>query len=262
MLGTLLRSIMRRAAPPRYCPVCQLPVLRFIPLHRTFKKQCVRYGFPYLSGAETLNEQDYQCPHCSAFDRVRLIVLFLDDAIGILPPERRMRLLHVAPEIGFERWLARYPNVEQVTLNRSQGAAQLRADLCAMPEVADASFDCFICSHVLEHVRDDRAAMAELYRVLAPAAWGVVLVPLFPGQVHTTDEDPNERLSAERVRRFGQEDHVRLYAKHDLIDRLQEAGFSVQQLGVGHFGAEAFRASAIAEGSMLYVVRKPPFSQQ
>jgi SAM-dependent methyltransferase len=257
MLASFLKSFLRRPAAARYCPVCERRVERFKPLHPTFKKQCARYGFPYLSGAETLNEDDYQCPHCGAFDRVRLIVLFLEDAIGSLPPERALRLLHVAPEIGFERWLARYPNVEHVTLNRSPGAAQMRADLCAMPEVADASFDGFICSHVLEHVRDDRAALAELYRVLQPGGWGVVLVPLFPGQVHTTDEDPAERSTVERVRRFGQEDHVRLYAKHELIARLQGAGFAVEQLGVEHFGTHSFRTGAIAEGSVLYVARKP-----
>lgn len=44
---------------------------------------------------KTLNEHNYQCPHCGAFDRVRLIVLFLDETIGSLPPDHRVRLLTV-----------------------------------------------------------------------------------------------------------------------------------------------------------------------
>jgi SAM-dependent methyltransferase len=231
-------------------------VARFEPLHPTFRKQCLRYGFPYFSEAETLNEAEYMCPRCGAFDRTRLHVLFLDEVLAELPQQRPLRLLHVAPEIGFERWLARQPQVERVTMNVSHGAADLQVDLCAMPQVRSASFDFFICSHVLEHVADDRAAMAELHRVLVPGGWGIAMVPLYPGRVHVTDEDPGERSQEERIRRFGKDDHVRLYAKADFLTRLAQAGFSVDQLGDGHFGAQAFASCGIAPGSVLYVVRK------
>ena len=39
-------------------------------------------------------------------------------------------------------------------------------DITDMPMYADGSFDFFICSHVLEHVSDDRRALNELYRIL------------------------------------------------------------------------------------------------
>lgn len=257
MLTGILRSFFRpRSEAARHCPVCLGAVTRFQPLHPTFRKQCERYGFPYFSDAETLNEEEYMCPHCGAFDRVRLHALFLDEALAEERPERLLRLLHVAPEIGFDRWLARHPQIRRVTLNISAGAADLQADLCAMPQVPSASFDFFICSHVLEHVRDDRAATAELHRVLVPGGWGIAMVPLYPQRVHATDEDPNERSAKERVRRFGQEDHVRLYAKHDFIERLAGAGFAVEQLGRSHFGDEALSSCGITPGSVLYVARK------
>ena len=231
-------------------------VERFEPLHPTFRKQCVRYGFPYFSDAETLNEAEYLCPRCSAFDRTRLHVLFLDEALADAAQQRPLRLLHVAPEIGFERWLARHPQVERVTMNLSPGAADLQADLCAMPQVPSASFDFFICSHVLEHVADDRAAMAELHRVLVPGGWGIAMVPLYPRRVQVTDEDPGEGSQEERIRRFGKDDHVRLYAKADFLARLAQSGFLVDQLGEAHFGTQAFASCGIAPGSVLYVVRK------
>jgi hypothetical protein len=42
-----------------------------------------------------------------------------------------------------------------------------------------------------------------------------------------TDEDPSVTDPAERVRRFGQDDHVRLYAR-DYYERLAEAGLNVE----------------------------------
>ena len=48
-------------------------------------------------------------------------------------------------------------------------------------------FDVIYCSHVLEHVPDDRLAMGELRRVLKRAGWAVLLVPITAEQ---TIEDP------------------------------------------------------------------------
>jgi 2-polyprenyl-3-methyl-5-hydroxy-6-metoxy-1,4-benzoquinol methylase len=41
----------------------------------------------------------------------------------------------------------------------------------------DGYFDVLICSHVLEHLPQDSAVIAELYRVLKPAGWAVLGVP-------------------------------------------------------------------------------------
>ncbi len=50
--------------------------------------------------------------------------------------------------------------------------------------------------------------MLEIARVLAPTGVGLVQVPFRPGTV--LDEDPSAPVE-ERVRRFGQADHVRYY---------------------------------------------------
>ncbi len=54
-----------------------------------------------------------------------------------------------------------------------------------------------LCSHVLEHVEDDRVAMAELARMLRPGGWLVVLVPIDHDRLRTYEDpcvtEPSER---------------------------------------------------------------------
>src|SRR6185503_7695510 len=87
------------------------------------------------------------------------------------------------------------------------------------------SFDVIYCSHVLEHVPDDRLARSQLRRGLKRAGWAVLLVPITAAQ---TIEDPTVTDPAERERLFGQHDHVRRYGP-DYVDRLRDAGFSVSE---------------------------------
>ncbi|MCD6663412.1 MAG: glycoside hydrolase family 99-like domain-containing protein [Comamonas sp.] len=125
---------------------------------------------------------------------------------------------------------------------------------------ADGSFDFIICSHVLEHVQDDRAAMRELCRVLAPEGRAILMVPILLTQAHT-DEDPALDDIKERVRRFGQEDHVRRYAKWDFLKRLRDSGFLVEMLDESKFQEltrvpRVFKNHGITSTSLLYIGKK------
>lgn len=93
-------------------------------------------------------------------------------------------------------------------------------------DAEDGSFDAVLCLHVLEHVADDQAALRELRRVLRPGGWGVIQVPIMRA---TTDEDVTMVDPAERLRRFGQSDNVRVYGE-GFFDRLRDAGFVVSRM--------------------------------
>ena len=93
-------------------------------------------------------------------------------------------------------------------------------------QFGDSSFDAIICSHVLEHVEDDRRAMRELFRVLRPGGWCLIFVPLAPERP-TTFEDTTVVTQEQRLKAYGQVDHVRVYAM-DIADRLSAAGFVVR----------------------------------
>jgi ubiquinone/menaquinone biosynthesis C-methylase UbiE len=89
----------------------------------------------------------------------------------------------------------------------------------------DESFDVIICSHVLEHVPEDKLAMQELFRVLKRGGWGLILVPIDKNKEKTI-EDPKIKDPKTREELYGEEDHLRLYGL-DFMQRLKDIGFNV-----------------------------------
>ena len=128
----------------------------------------------------------------------------------------------------------------------------LRLDITAL-ELPDDAFDAVICSHVLEHVPDDAAAMRELRRITAPGGFTLVMVPLALDRA-TTYEDPSVTAPDARRRAFLQHDHVRLYAP-DIADRLGDAGFDVEVVDMrAELGDEAARYGLLAS-DLVFVCR-------
>lgn len=174
-----------------------------------------------------MRREDDRCPVCHACDRTRMLMLYLSECTGV--GRRPQRILHVAPDFGLYLWLRRQPQVDYVgsdiDASRYRHIENMRtADLTEAP-FEDAAFDVIICSHVLEHIPDDRAAMRELLRVLKPGGHALLLTP-FALDGRPTDEGPSVVDPGARERRFGQWDHVRIYSKHDFLDRLVGTGFA------------------------------------
>ncbi len=142
-----------------------------------------------------------------------------------------------------------------MTADLEQPDVDLRVDLTAT-ELPAASVDAVLCSHVLEHVADDAAAMRELRRIVAPGGWCLIMVPLDLGRAHTY-EDTSITAPAEREQAFWQHDHVRLYAV-DIGDRLEAAGFDVERVRPSEeFGAEAMKRCRIGEADDIWLCRIP-----
>ncbi len=104
--------------------------------------------------------------------------------------------------------------------------AQKSYDITAIAE-PPGRFDLIICYHVLEHVEDDAKAISELYRVLKKGGRAIVQTPFKDGGIF---EDPTIVSPAERLEKFGQEDHVRIYSAQGLKRRMEQKGFKVQVL--------------------------------
>ena len=259
------KALTRRLRLPRYlghafcCPICGTHLRAFKPLSARFEEQAREHGYHPLSALETFNYQSYYCPSCDASDRERLYALYLDGAFRTFEPTRRYRLVEFAPSRGLQRKLRAIRSSTTAVPTCSRQTIDNRIDICDMRVYADRSVDIFLCSHVLEHVSDDRKAMAEIFRVLRPDGFAVLLVPLVHG-VEDTIEDPAIVTSQQRWRHYGSDDHVRQYGKRDFVDRLVAAGFRIEQLDIAHFGEEAFRRAGIAPDSVVYLARKGALS--
>jgi SAM-dependent methyltransferase len=166
-----------------------------------------------------------RCPRCGSLERHRLVWLWLQRATDLL--EARHRVLVVAPERFLQEALRARPNLDYLSIDLESPLAMRHMDVTRL-DLADASFDVVVCNHVLEHVSDDRAAMRELLRVLRPTGWAVLQTPIDMSR-EISDEDPTVTDSSERLRRFGQADHVRTYGR-DFFERLGQAGWVVERI--------------------------------
>lgn len=185
-----------------YCYCCESSVRRFYP-----------YGLKPRPNA--------RCPVCLCLERHRLIMRFLREKTNLFRPPRK-KMLHVAPEPAFAGLFQAHEFIDYLSADLCDPTAMVHFDLTDIP-YSDDSFDVIYCSHVLEHIPDDRRAMKELYRVLKPEGWAILQVPI---TAKSTFEDPTVTSPEERERLFGQYDHVRRYGP-DYVDRLTKAGFDV-----------------------------------
>ena len=240
---------------PYYCGLCDQQFAEWVPLWDYFQKQLAAYGFDFERiRPEFRNPEKIRCPLCDAMDRDRIVAEYLVRRLGKGFTDKHFRLLEFAPRLPVAAFIQREFDIQHETADLYMENVNYRLDLAAMPEIETASINAWICCHVLEHIPDDTAALKELYRILKPGGFGCLLVPLSLG-LETTDEDPTASV-AERWRRFGQDDHVRMYAKHDFIERVQQAHFTLKQLDQQWFGKEYFTRLGLPKTAVLYVVEK------
>lgn len=207
----------------------------YMPIPESYVEECRRRGVEHpLDGWETLNLESYLCPKCGATDRDRLQVLFLARHLS----GGRHHVLEVAPSRPVSEWLRRQSGVLYRSADLEMASADDKVDVTDMVCYPDETFDVVICSHVLEHVPDDRKAMREIRRVLTPTGGAVLLVPI-SRVVESVDEDPTCAVEEERWRRFGQGDHIRIYGRSGFWSRLEEAGFRVEEFRAGPGSAAA-----------------------
>lgn len=181
------------------CPICNKKLIHFIPT----------------------SNNDSLCPSCGSLQRNRRLWSLLQ-AEFLIP---NSTVLDFSPSRCLYRRLKKYPNINYQSTDLSGDfIADYQFDITNL-KIADNSFDLIICYHILEHIVDDSSAMKELFRVMKPGAKALVQTPFKEGGIY---EDFSITTDEERLKHFGQEDHIRIYSVLGLKDRLERCGFSVE----------------------------------
>ena len=218
-----IRHILGLFRKKRFCPFCGWRGFRFEPF-----------------GNRVLHRADAACPICGSLERHRAAKLLIGERIP-----RGQKVLHVAPEALMVPWLVslsrEYLNVDL----HNQAMQKMDLTDTGLP---DACKTLVWCSHVLEHIPDDAKALAEIHRILSPGGMLVVQVPI-GGDV--TYEDLAVTSEEERLEKFLQEDHVRLYGR-DIRQRMEAAGFACEMLTT---------ADMSLADQTLYAVKHPVFRE-
>jgi SAM-dependent methyltransferase len=245
MPGSLNRSLRRAYGHPL--------------LYRGKRLECPVCGGRFRRMRHGRGRRDVQCPRCGSYERVRALWLFLREETDLT--EGSHRVLHFAPEPSIAAAIEALPGVDYLSADITPGVAMEVIDITAIPHPED-SFDIVVCSHVLEHVPEDRRGMSEVFRMFRPGGCAYFMQPVDFERAETY-EDPAIVDPAERERAFGQFNHVRVYGR-DIAERLRGAGFQVSERRYTEELDPADRAryalqdgDATAREDVVFVAAKP-----
>jgi len=155
------------------------------------------------------------CTYCESKERHRLLWLFFNKIALFQSPLDR-KILHIAAESCFVPRFRRFFGKNYITADIASPDADVQMDITDI-KYPEGSFNTIICSHVLEHVSDDRKALKEFYRTLKQGGKAIILVPI--SDAESTFEDSSITTLEGRRNAFLQSDHVRKYGK-DFFKRL------------------------------------------
>lgn len=193
------------------------------------------------------------CPHCGSLERHRVLQKILE-RLDIIPRDRPIRLLDIAPTKGLKQRLNDVDNILYLSIDLNSPLADLKMDVQNL-QFPDGSFDIVICYHVLEHIKDDFKAMREIHRCLKQGGLAIIQVPIKKDILETIEgkhiEDPQERK-----RLFGQEDHLRYYGL-DFKKKIEKAGFAVSIIGIKNLFSEEEISLYRLDDQDIYLAQKP-----
>ena len=214
-----LKTILRSVIPKHLLFKNELFIRRFYALLYSGNSHQCNICNKKLKSFVSLNKNDLLCPACGSVSRHRRLWEFLNKK-GALTG----RILHFSPSRSLYRKLS---GMSSILYYSSDFADEFIADYAfdiTNINQDDDTFDTIIAYHILEHISDDKKAMTELFRVLKPLGRIFIQTPFKIGEIQ---EDPTIKTPQERLKHFGQEDHVRIYSVTGLKKRLEAVGFKV-----------------------------------
>lgn len=184
------------------------------------------------------------CPRCNSLVRHRMIIAALeyldapcDGAVN------GCKVLHFAPEPSLSEVIRRKSS-GYFTADLNRRDVDIRIDMSDMKDISEGQFDAVIACDVIEHIPDDRKALAEIHRILSPGGIAILTVPQKDG-LETTFSDPDITDPRQREVAFGHHDHLRIYGS-DFTALLVSSGFQVREVVSDSFDPALVRQLILA----------------
>ena len=181
------------------CPCCGYKLKRFV--EGEYRELPDFYDVSLFEGVP----QDIRCNVCGSLPRHRILTSWCIGNKSLLTSKK---ILYFAPENCVIKWLKRN-KMDVTTADLYNVDAQLKLDI-QKTGLPDNSYDFVICNHVLEHVDDVMTALMEMKRIIRPGGFFICSFPVNP-DIDLVDEDRSVTTDEERLHRYGQSDHVRLF---------------------------------------------------
>ncbi len=157
-----------------------------------------------------------RCAGCGSLERHRVARQAID---SFRIPERfaRLSLIRFSSDpIVEDRWFAS----AEVSIYGGDNSIDVQAI-----ERADESYDVVVCSHVIEHVADDRRAILELTRILSPQGFLVLAYPRTEHGEPTQDWGHPDPDKNEHYRAYGADFDARLARIAPALSTIAIKGF-------------------------------------
>jgi len=227
-----------------FCPICKFKASKFLPYGKDYeaikKFEIIGMGF----------RKNAICPNCFSKDRERLSYLFLQKLISEKSINYSSKIIHFSPESSLERNFFRKNFSNYFTADIIKNKSDFIIDLQNF-NFEEKNFDLVICNHVLEHIEDDNIALKNIYSIIKPGGLAILQTPLSK----IIDEDytnPSVKTDNDRLNFYGQEDHVRIYSKKSLIQKIKKVGFEIKILQLEDFFLQNESIGLIKDEEILF----------
>ncbi|RNA61839.1 class I SAM-dependent methyltransferase [Chryseobacterium nematophagum] len=244
---SIAKNIIRKILPQKFLFENEMLFRKLLyPLYKGSHYEC-NICHSKLKNFITLENGNLLCPICGSLPRSRRLYKILNDEYL----KDKVKFLDFSPSRSIFRKLKKRKNIQYFSTDyEDEFLADYHFDITQI-DTESETFDLIVCYHILEHIERDHLAMSELYRVLKTDGSLLIQTPFKDGHTY---EDSTIKTPEERLKHFGQEDHVRVYSVENLVERLEKAGFITQ---VKTFTKDSYHG--FAENERVIICKKEAF---
>lgn len=211
-----LLNIGEKATALKECFMCGKTFLNFRP---TGIEEEIFHRHHIIGGG---HRENALCPCCGSLDRERWLSYVLFNKLKVL--NNGGRILHFAPEKHISPLIRENREIDYYTGDIEPGSAMHVTDITDI-QYKDNVFDYVISNHVMEHIVNEEQAVSEVIRVLKPDGKWIFSFPIC--MEFKTYEDASVVTEEQRLKAYGQKDHVRLYG-NDFKERFEKYGLKLK----------------------------------